>query len=255
MRRSSLAIPLALLCMISDLGSGQTGASAAYAYEVVSVRPYKGEPHGISSRRDSFHSDVSLSNLIRFAFDVRLPEQISGIPRWADSEQYVVQAKVDEKTMAAMGKLPFQDQMAQRRQMCVAMLGERFGLKYHNENKQVQVYELVVAKGGPKLKKNSSAQGSHSSMGGGALKGTGITIPEIAERLSAPAGRMIIDKTGLEGRYDVEMNWAVEDDRESDDPRPSLFKAIEEQMGLRLVSSKALINSVVIDVLAKPSEN
>src|SRR6516162_4798663 len=84
--RRSLAIPVAVLCVFSCLGSVQTETSAA-AYEVVAVRPYNGEPHGITSRRDSFHPDVSLSNLIRFAFDVRLPEQISGIPHWADSEQ------------------------------------------------------------------------------------------------------------------------------------------------------------------------
>lgn len=254
MRRTTLVIPIAALCMFSSLGSGQTEASAAYAYEVVSVRPYNGDTHGISSSRGSFHSDVTLSSLIRFAFDVRLPEQISGIPHWADSAQYVVQAKVDEKTMAAMGKLPFQDQLAQRRQMCVAMLEDRFGLKFHNENKEVPVYELVIAKSGPKLKK-SPAQGSHSSMGGGTLKGTGMTIAEIAQRLSGPAGRMIIDKTGLEGRYDIEMNWAIEDDPESDDPRPSLFTAIQEEMGLRLVSAKATMNTVVIDALTEPSEN
>ena len=92
-------------------------------------------------------------------------------------------------------------------------------------------------------------------MGGGVLKGTGMTLPEIAERLSGPAGRMIIDKTGLEGRYDVDMNWAVEDSPESNDPRPSFFTAIEEQIGLRLVSSKSTLNTVAIDSLAKPSEN
>jgi len=138
--------------------------------------------------------------------------------------------------------------------MCIAMLEDRFGLKFQNENKQVPVYELVIAKSGPKLKK-SSAQGSHSSMVGGALTGTGMTITEIAERLSGPAGQMIVDKTGLEGRFDVGMNWAVEDDPESDDPRPSLFTAIVEQMGLRLAPSKATMNTVVIDALTQPSEN
>ena len=254
MRRSTFAIPVVVLCMFSSLGSGQTEASSAYTYDVVSERPNKGDAHGISSSRASLHSDVALSILIRFAFDVRLPEQISGIPHWADSAQYVVQAKVDEKSIAAMAKLSFQDQIAQRRQMCIAMLEDRFGLKFHNENKQVPVYELVIAKSGPKLKK-SSAQGSHSSMVGGALTGTGMTITEIAERLSGPAGRMIVDKTGLEGRFDVGMNWAVEDDPESDDPRPSLFTAIVEQMGLRLAPSKATMNTVVIDALTQPSEN
>ena len=93
MRRSTFAIPVVMLCMFSSLGSGQTEASSAYTYDVVSVRPNKGAAHGISSSRASFHSDVALSILIRFAFDVRLPEQISGIPHWADSAQYVVQAE------------------------------------------------------------------------------------------------------------------------------------------------------------------
>lgn len=254
MRKSSLAVSIAL-CIFSSLGSAQTAVSTEFRYEVVSVRPYKGDSHGITSGSTSFHSDVSLSSLIRFAFDIRLPEQISGIPHWADSAQYFVQAKVDEKTTLAMRRLPFQDQLSQRRKMCIAMLEDRFGLKFHIENKLVPVYELVIAKSGSKLKRNSSAQGSHSSMGNGTLKGTGMTSTEIAQRLSDPAGRMIIDKTGLDGRYDIEMNWSVEDDPESNDPRPSLFTAIEEQTGLRLVSSKVILNTVVIDALAKPSAN
>lgn len=250
-----IAVYVALLCLFSSFGLAQTEAKPGYSYEVVSVRPYKGDPHGISSSSTSFHSDVALSNLIRFVFDVRLPEQISGIPHWADSAQYFVQAKVDEKTTTAMQKLPFQDQLVQRRQMGIAMLEDRFGLKFHNETKQVPVYDLVIAKGGLKLKANPSAQGSHSSMGGGVLKGTGMTITEIAQRLSGTADRMIVDKTGVNGRYDVDMSWAPDDNRDSNDPRPSLFTAIEEQMGLRLSSSKAAMTTIVIDALARPSEN
>lgn len=254
MRGHSLAISTVILCMLPNLETAQDKSSANFSYEVVSVRPFKGESQGIYSGRSSFHSDVTLSSLIEFAFDVRQPEQISGIPHWADSERYAVQAKADDKTIAAMGKMSFQDQLVLRRQMCVAMLVDRFGLKFHDEEKQVPVYELVIAKSGPKLTK-SMDKGSSSSMGGGTLKGTGMATSEIAQRLSGPAGRMIIDKTGLEGRFNVQMSWTVDDSAGSDDLRPSLFTAIQEQLGLRLVSSRATIAIVVIDALTKPSEN
>lgn len=256
MIRLAMLFAAVFLCHHPTLCAAQQSInSVPYTYEVASIREYKGEPTGISTRPDSFHSDVSLASLIRFAFNAELPEQISGIPHWAESVRYLIQAKVDEKTMNALQKLPVEERLAGRRQLIIAMLTDRFGLKFHYQDKKVPVYELVVAKHGPKLQRSADKEHSSSSMGRGTLKGTGMTTADLAHRLSGTLGQQVIDKTGLDGRYDMEMSWSIDDSPQSTDTKPSLFTAVQDELGLRLLSSKATMSTPVIDALEKPSEN
>jgi uncharacterized protein (TIGR03435 family) len=256
-RSANLILTLVTLPMFWYSASAQQPeGTKTFKYDVVSVKPFRGDDrHGyVNATSDSFSSNVPISKLIQIAFSLLMPDQVSGAPSWANSEHYSIEAKVDEDTLAALNKLPRQQRLEQRRRMLLAILIERFGLTFHHETREMPSFELVVAKGGTKLKR-SDATGSSSSMGGENLKGTGMETSDLCQRLSGLVGRQIIDKTGMAGRFDMELSWSNEDNPTSSDIGPSIFTALQEQLGLKLVSSKAPTDTVVIDALAKPSAN
>jgi uncharacterized protein (TIGR03435 family) len=152
------------------------------------------------------------------------------------------------------------------------ILVERFGLKVHHETRTLPVYALVVAKGGPKMTASKPQPNDPDGMPGnpgvlntslGRETGRGALIEFLAEDLSDALGRKVVDKTGLTGRYDFTLTWAPDDDAaamgssaSSGAPQgPSLFTAVQEQLGLKLEPVKAPVDVVVIDHLEKPSEN
>jgi uncharacterized protein (TIGR03435 family) len=210
-----------------------------------------------------------LSFLIEKAFGLS-PAQIMGGPAWLRSEGYQVEAKADS---AASNE--------QILMMLRSLLEDRFQLKTHVQTKEAPVYLLVAAKGGLKLPppKESNCwpedalpapgRGRPASLfkcgrlirGGGVdspseiLKGGGVAMPELVRALSTAVGRPVIDKTGFTGTFDVEMTFAAEDATAADPALPSLFLALQEQLGLRLESSKARVDLLVIDRVERPSSN
>lgn len=228
------------------------------AYDVVSVRPdhskgpysswWRGNPDGISA-------NVDVQSLIMSAYNLVMTDQISGLPGWAESTQFVVEAKMDADTMAVYNKLSKEQRRKQSGLMLQAILAERFNLKIHHELKQLPVYQLVVAKGGPKLKESPADTSSGYSMSSGRLSGHGIAIESLIYSLSGVVGRLIVDKTGLAGKYDITLNWSMEDAPASSDPGPSIFTALQEELGLKLESTKAPVDTIVVEHLDKPSEN
>jgi uncharacterized protein (TIGR03435 family) len=132
------------------------------------------------------------------------------------------------------------------------------------------VYDLIVAKKGSLLKASKAPNGSSgTSSNDGLFKGQSLTLPELAQALTQELGRElgrdVIDKTGLTGRYDMTLKWTPETDDPSansgsdnaatTEPGPSIFTAIQEQLGLKLESSKAPVEVLVIDHLEMPEEN
>jgi uncharacterized protein (TIGR03435 family) len=175
-----------------------------------------------------------LELLIEIAFGV--PDtQISGAPSWLGSERYDVNAK------AVDGVSLTYDQLKPRLQQ---LLVQRFKLATHRETKIFDGYALIVAKGGPKLQptKGSTAQGIIYPSG---LRIPNATMEGLASWLTGPTGRHVIDKIGIEGNYDIQLEYAP---LGSDDTfLPSIFTAVQKQLGLKLEHQKVPVEILVID--------
>jgi len=137
------------------------------------------------------------------------------------------------------------------------LLADRFKLKFHRESKEVPGYILVVAEGGPKLKEPSADEPRRGSVSGiGTLSGL-TSAASIAGTVARDLGVPVIDNTGLTGRYIVDFKWTPENQRGVDaiNQGPSIFTALQEQLGLRLVPKPTTIEFLVIDSAEKPTEN
>ena len=188
---------------------------------------------------------------------------------------------MDEEAAAAFQKLPKEQQETQRGLMLQSLLADRCKLKIHFETKEHPTYTLVVAKGGLKLKEadpnNTYANGIKVPEGRprtgvmmlgpyGKLTGQAIPIPRLAGQLAALIRSPVMDRTGLTGKYDFTLEWSPDEGRgmtmqgagrptPSDDSGPSIFTAIQEQLGLKLESTKGPVEYVVVDHVERPSEN
>ena len=180
-----------------------------------------------------------------------MPEtQILDGPAWLKSTRFDIQAKLD---MGSPEK-PVRADTDAKRKMVQALLAERFNMKLHNETRMLPAYDLVVAKGGSKLE-ISKANGKSIGTGRTHLDLKGLEMPLIVEQISLVAGRVVVDKTGLTDRYDVKLVWAADDASAGDGSAPSLFTAIQEQLGLKLEPAKEPVPVLVIDRVDMPSAN
>jgi uncharacterized protein (TIGR03435 family) len=260
----------------------QTADVKVPAFDVVSVKPNKsdsgmvrvmGKPDGYAA------SNVSLKMLIQGAYGIR-EDLISGAPSWADSARFDIDAKVAGSDVDALKKLSPE----QRRLILRPLLADRFKLKVHTETKQLPVYELVLAKDGSKLKEGTPGdtyangiKGPDGVSRGGMMRGPGqltaqaVPMTNLANMLSQQLRRTVLDKTGLPGKYDIELYWAPDQgadpmfkgpdgslpkaDAAPDSSGPSIFTALQEQLGLKLQSAKGPVETLVIDHVEMPSEN
>jgi uncharacterized protein (TIGR03435 family) len=226
-------------------------AARSQAFEVASIKPnHSGSG---SSGDNTAHGRLTVTNdslkdLMQLAFGVK-DFQIEGGPGWIATERYDIVA-----TTGKAGDLT----EAELRPMLQALLADRFALKFHRETKQITVYSLVVAKNGPKLTEHmGGGDNSNSNTSGGAEKRT-MTVTNgnmtrLARNLERQVGRIVTDNTGLTGAYDYKLEWAP--DQSPDTSLPSLFTALQEQLGLRLDSGKGPAEIIVIDSVEKASEN
>jgi uncharacterized protein (TIGR03435 family) len=275
-----LAVPL-LCCLLpaaaqvngqSNTATGQVEAGATYplAYDVVSIRQVDGEPQsgGIGDLPDGFSMrNLTLASLIPSAYGVR-DDEISGWPKWAVSVRFDIEAKIDAETADALHKLPREQQEVQRELMVQSLLAGRFKLKVHRSTEVRTAYELVLAKGGLKMKENHQTTDMDGNRGQegvrpstdwsisyGKISGHAMPISILAGHLQGAVDSIIVDKTGLTGRYDVFLHWNPSDKQGSDATEPSFFTALEEQLGLRLKPTKIEVATIVIDHLERPSPN
>jgi uncharacterized protein (TIGR03435 family) len=231
-------------------------AALPTAYDIVSVRPQKEDPQVGSYWRSApygFSASVPVYSLITSAFHVIMEDQISGLPDWGRTENFNIEAKLDPENAEAIRKLHGDDRGKENALLLQSLLADRFRMKAHTEVKELPVYNLVVAKSGLKMKEAAPDQPFGYRMGLGKITGQSVVIASLIGSLSHPAGRLIIDKTGLTGRYQVDLTWAWDDDPNA--TGPSLFTALQEQLGLKLESARAPVDVVVIDHIERPSEN
>jgi uncharacterized protein (TIGR03435 family) len=248
---------------------------ASFAYDVVSIKPYKVSPDApvmVYSTDDGFsYRGTSLVELVLSAYPIQMLDQVSGLPEWANgtaisTERFAIEAKMDEETAAALKKLPMDQQLAIRRSMMQAVLADRFNLKVHKETRVQPVYNLVIAKNGPKFKETQAGKEIQENYGWGEISGNNIEIAQILGTISGNPERFVVDKTGLTGKYTLSLKWnplAGQDspawftDQYADQfkGRPDIFIALEEQLGLKLEPAKGPVDVYVIDHVEKPSEN
>ena len=224
-------------------------------WDVISVKPNKSldpsafmrmMPDGVELR------NMTLHGIFLNAFEITAENQIVGYPSWVSTEHFDIQAKMDPATAARYQSLTGQQSTDQWHSLMRQILEERFGMKFHREERELPVYNLVTAKQGLKLKESNSKKNGSRSVGPGRLTATRYSMSELAFSLSGTVDRMVIDKTGLTGEYDFELTWAPDN---QPDAGPSIFTALQEQLGLKLQTARAPIDVVVIDHLERPSAN
>jgi len=238
--------------------------------------------------------NMPLVELINFAYEIKSSSLLSGLPEWAKQEHYDIEAKQDEEEARALRKLPEEERGYATRRMVQKMLEERLHLKLAKEQKEQPVYALVVAKSGLKMKPSAAPPPGDNSgpgakpgdgpgpggpqrmrrgmmMSRGELTGTDSTTGMIANVIShmpEASERVVVDKTGLTGHYDFTLKWTPEMPapafRGADagapppptaDNGPTLFTALEEQLGLKLETAKDLVTSYRVENLDHPTAN
>jgi uncharacterized protein (TIGR03435 family) len=222
----------------------------------------------------------TLRALILNAYGIFMsPSLLSGGPAWIDSERYDVDAKAMASTIPANASSRVL--WEKTRLMLQTLLAERFKLVVRREIREMPVYELVAAKNGPKMKKvdqdcAASATACHGFSGSPRqLTGAAVDMYDLALILTTYSDRPVLDQTGIEGIFDIKMQWnpfAAGTQPGDDAPRnpaaeakegprpdlsslPTLFTALEEQLGLKLESRKGPVEIYVIDHVERPTEN
>lgn len=235
-------------------------------FEVVSIRPSTRLGWSSGFTLDGYHaSGASLQWMMTSdAYGVQ-PNRLSGSPDWLNTAKFEVEAKVAESDVEPYQHLTYE----QHRQMLQAVLADRFHLVVHNEARMMPAYALTIVKGGPKMQETKAEDIHRNGFGdimtrflvsrGGVLTISACTMQDLARNLAGHAeiGRFVVDRTGLPGRYDITLHWTP-DNTPPDSPLaggPSIFTALEEQLGLKLEPTTAPIDFLVIDHAELPTPN
>lgn len=204
---------------------------------------------------------TTVQSLLRTAYRVQ-SYQLIGAPGWFATKRYDIVAKIE-------GDLPSQQQFLQ------SLLKDRFKLVVHPETRELPAFALVMSRNdgtlGPQLRKSNFDCDSYlgnahplpepgkvspcsARINPGSLSAKAILLTQLATSLAAFAGRFAVDRTGLKGRFDVELTWTPEQ-AAADADGPSIFTAIQEQLGLKLVPEKAPVEVIVVDHAEEPQTN
>lgn len=256
-----MKVPLqwSLILLTATQAFGQSGAPAGrQKFEVASIKPADPDARGSSSNGDGRMLRIknwTLKRLVQRSFDVQ-DYQVTGGPNWTDSYRFNIDAKIDESEPELRGK----EGQARLRAMLESLLTDRFDFQFHRETKILPVYNLVVSRNGFKLTPVKDT-GSHSTnSNNGRLTATCIAMPELAIFLTGLVERPVLDATGISGVFDFKLEWSREESvvktADGNEPAgPSIFTALQEQLGLKLESGKSPVEIVVVDHAEKPTEN
>jgi uncharacterized protein (TIGR03435 family) len=274
---ASLAVTLSAQTSAPPSPSSQPPASTSpAALPVFEVAAIKLNKSGSGSSRSNINNgrftatNVSLKNLMEYeAYGIPGNRILDG-PKWLDSTRFDIEAKMDDAEADHLRTLAHGARRLEAQAMFQHLLADRFKLAVHRETRELPVYALIVAKKGPKLQPTKestegSVTSSQSSRSGAQFTAKGVTLPELAEaltqELSGELGRDIIDRTEIKGRYDLTLKWtsataaATDSAASATDPGPSIFTAVQEQLGLKLEPAKASVQVLVIDHAEMPSQN
>lgn len=226
------------------------------SFEVATIKP--SDPN---DRNQGFHLEghrISVENndvttILSFAYKVQ-KSQIVNAPKWFDEDRWDIDGVPDVE-----GKPDWN----QYRSMLRKVLAARFGVQLHHDKRELSVYTLTVAKGGPKIEKSHSEPNANSDSTGHGMgsaqymKFTNSSMAEFAGILGLMgANKPVLDQTNLTGRYDFSLTWTPDSLRATPtDEAPGLFTAVQEQLGLKLEATRAPADVLVIDAATKPTQN
>ena len=242
-------------------------------FEVASIKTNKANDGVVFSQSQKGRyviAGFTLAALIRSAYGVQ-EFQIVGGPDWINADRFNIEATYMEDATGGRARTDL---------MLRTLLADRFKIAVHNESRDRPVYALVLARPdrrfGPQLQKSATdcatAKGDNacgSSVGPGFIRSRGRTMAQFAESLSmltntgSSLNRLIVDRTGLDGPYDLTLRFTPENIPPGNvpglppiDPNgPSIFTALQEQLGLKLDSQRAPVNVLVVDRAERPTEN
>lgn len=206
---------------------------------------FNSPPGGLTAR------GATLKFLIARAYDV-MEFQVIGGPGWIATERYDVAAKSEETEPDRDGR--------RGRERLQTLLADRFQLRVRRDTRELGIYALMPGKDGPKLQDPEDAAGRPGGQmiaQPGILKGIHVEMPMLIRALSSVLERIVLDETGLKGRYDFQVEWTPDQAAAGDDlSRPgSIFTAVQEKLGLKLQSKKGQVPVIVVEAAERSSEN
>lgn len=259
-----------------------TALAQSPSFEVVSIKPSppdagstvsSGGGPGTRSPETWNCRAMTLHNIVWIGFNLRLQQLVA--PEWMKEPRFDITAKVPAGATREQFYTMFQN-----------MLVERFGLKFHRAEKEVDGFQLVIAKNGPKLKEStapppappdpnqprpvfrptlgadgfpefpSGATGISIMRGRGRARLSNVTIQRLVSLLDDTIGKPVVDATGLTGKYELDLHWVAADPLRPDAGGPNVFAAVQEQLGLKLEPKKTTVPLVIVDHAEKvPTEN
>lgn len=253
-----LLLPLAALLWLSVPASAQASPSFA----VTSVKPSSGDPQpsGITFEGGRARLwSITAADMLRDAYGLTTNDQLPGLPDWAAKERWDIIATVDESVANGLTTGPMSARIERTHHLVLDLLHDRFALKETETTRVLPAYELIVSKGGSKIKPSADPAKAFTGFRGGNNKVIAEDAPigVLVDRLSVMPevqGHPIVDHTGLTGKYDWTLTWTPElsaPNPEATDA-PGLFEAMQQQLGLRLAPTKAAVPAVQIDSISRP---
>jgi uncharacterized protein (TIGR03435 family) len=265
MRRIFLVVLVVMMGSVVRSQTSATSQGAPAAFDVATIKPTP--PDAKAGRYITMQGTnrfvvkyYTLKLMIAAAYNLS-PKVISGGPEWVESDHFDIVALAPGETRPTQP-----EQMAMLR----TLLSDRFKLTFHREEKEFSIYELEVAKGGPKLKESTAAATDPPQLISTVypdhvhMPARNATMSDLTYLLQrALLDRPVVDKTGLTGRYDFDLDWAADETQfggeiptpSSDAQAPPFFTAIQQQIGLRLEATRGNVQAFVIDQAEPPSAN
>ena len=239
-------------------------ADAPMAFEVASIKPSIPDRPGrlfTVKGRQVITINTSANDLITFAYELHARQLVGG-PPWMASDKYDVTGQPEGQGLPDLKQL---------RALMRQLLTDRFKLSFHREQRELPIYAITVVSGGPKMTRNDTNPNGLPGLlfkGLGVLPGVNATVADLAGVMQgAVLDRPVVDRSGLKGRYDFTLMWTPDESQfvsmgvrvppPSNDPNapPNLFTAFQEQLGLKLESTRGPAEVLIIDRIDKPSEN
>jgi len=238
-------------------------AAHAQTFEVAAIKPNTDLTQhqsgiGLGNAGTITVTNVSLRFLIAFAYEVR-DYQVTGGPKWIDSDRWDIVAKPSAEEAAAEPVKPDKSSTDHMRIRLRALLADRFQVVVHPETKEMPIYALKVGKDGPKLETAKAESGAHMYRNGEGIEAGKATMKMFADLLSNMLGRPVVEKTGLTGEYDfkfkLEPPAAADANAPTDLAGAVLIDAVREQLGMKLEATKGPVQVFTVEHAEKASAN
>lgn len=232
------------------------------SFEVATVRPVDaGVKAGRMFRMDGTHrwvaTNFTLQALIALGYDMN-PRTISGGPEWIDEQHFNIEGVTPGDVSPTR---------LEQMQMLRALLVDRFGLKFHRQDREMSIYALTVAKGGPKLKAAATPDDPPKIVGVVypdriEVPARSVTMDDFVAMLQrATLDKPTLNRTGLAGKFDFDLKFAQDESQyggqvgaaKEDSQSPPLFTAVQEQLGLKLEATRGMVSAMVVDAAVRPA--